>query len=84
MAVALGVETAIIAAALSSFSSSYSESPGRLNIVDRGGVTVIVDYAHNPAAVTALSKFLDTLRKPGRRFIGVYGVPGDRRDEDLV
>ncbi|MFW2853511.1 cyanophycin synthetase [Sphingomonas sp. TX0543] len=84
MAVALGVETAIIAAALSSFSSSYSESPGRLNIVDRGGVTVIVDYAHNPAAVTALSKFLDTLRKPGRRFIGVYSVPGDRRDEDLV
>jgi len=47
-------------------------------------VTVIVDYAHNPAAVAALARYLDTLRRPGRRFIGVYSVPGDRRDEDLV
>jgi cyanophycin synthetase len=81
---ALGVNPAVIAAALSSFSTSYAESPGRLNIVDRGGITVIVDYAHNPAAVTALGKYLSTLRKPGRKIVGTFSVPGDRRDEDLV
>jgi cyanophycin synthetase len=84
MTAALGVDVTLIAAALSSFTTSYAESPGRLNIVERGGITVVVDYAHNPAAVTALSRYLDTLRRPGRRFIGVYSVPGDRRDEDLV
>lgn len=84
MTAALGVDPAVIAAGLSGFTTSYAESPGRLNIVERGGITVIVDYAHNPAAVTALGKFLDTLRRPDRRFIGVYSVPGDRRDEDLT
>jgi len=84
VAAALGVDGTVIATALSSFSTSYAESPGRLNIIERGGVTVVVDYAHNPAAVMALSRYLDTLRRPGRKFIGVYSVPGDRRDEDLV
>lgn len=81
MAVTLGIERNVIAAALTGFSCTFEESPGRLNIVDIHGVTVIVDYAHNPAAVTALGKFLATLRRPGRRFIGTFSVPGDRRDE---
>ncbi len=84
MAAALDIEPAAIAAALSGFSTSFAESPARLNILDVHGITVIVDYAHNPAAVTALGKFLTTLRKPGRRIIGTFSVPGDRRDEDLV
>lgn len=84
MASALGIAPGTIAAALGSFSTTFEESPGRLNIVDRGGVTVIVDYAHNPAAVTALGRYLATLRRPGRRFIGTFSVPGDRRDEDLI
>jgi cyanophycin synthetase len=84
MTAVLDVEPAIIAAALAGFSTSFAESPGRLNIVDVHGITVIVDYAHNPAAVTALGKYLATLRGPGRRVIGTFSVPGDRRDEDLV
>lgn len=84
MGAALDVTPSIIAAALLGFSTTFEESPGRLNIVDRHGITVIVDYAHNPAAVTALGRFLETLRRPGRRMIGTFSVPGDRRDEDLV
>lgn len=84
MAAALGVDTPTIARALAGFSTTFAESPGRLNIVDRHGITVIVDYAHNPAAVTALGRYLATLRLPGRRIIGTFSVPGDRRDEDLV
>ncbi len=81
---ALGVAPATIAGALATFTSDFAQSPGRLNIVDRHGITVIVDYAHNPAAVTALGKFLDTLRGGDRRIIGMLSVPGDRRDEDLT
>ncbi|WP_420853386.1 cyanophycin synthetase [Sphingomonas panacisoli] len=84
IAAGLGVAVDAIATGLAGFTTSYEDSPGRLNIIDRYGVTVIVDYAHNPAAVTALGKFLATLRQPGRRFIGTYSVPGDRRDEDLI
>lgn len=84
MTAALGVEPATIAEGLASFAATFAENPGRLNVIDVHGITVIVDYAHNPAAVTALSRYLATLRKPGRRIIGTFSVPGDRRDEDLV
>lgn len=84
IASALGIAVDAIVTALSGFSTSFEENPGRLNIVDRGGVTVIVDYAHNPAAVNALGRYLATLRRPGRRMIGTFSVPGDRRDEDLI
>jgi cyanophycin synthetase len=80
----LGVAPTTIATALSDFATTFAENPARLNIVERHGVTVIVDYAHNPAAVTALGRFLATLRRPGRRIIGTFSVPGDRRDGDLI
>jgi len=84
IAAALGISLDVIATGLASFTTSWEDSPGRLNIIERHGRTVIVDYAHNPAAVQALAAFLDTLRRPGRRFIGTYSVPGDRRDADLI
>ncbi|WP_249341672.1 cyanophycin synthetase [Sphingomonas sp. 3P27F8] len=84
IAAALAIAPDVIARGLANFTTSYADSPGRLNIVERHGITVIVDYAHNPAAVTALGRYLATLRRPGRRFIGTYSVPGDRRDEDLI
>lgn len=84
IATALGFDIATVVEGLSGFTTSYEDSPGRLNVVDRHGVTIIVDYAHNPAAVEALGRYLATLRRPGRRFIGTYSVPGDRRDADLV
>lgn len=84
IAAALEIQPQVIALGLSSFTTSWQDSPGRLNIAERHGITVIVDYAHNPAAVQALAAYLDTLRRPGRRFIGTYSVPGDRRNEDLI
>jgi len=84
IAAAIDIRSEDIATGLASFTTSWEDSPGRLNILERHGVTVIVDYAHNPAAVQALAAFLDTMRQPGRRFIGTYSVPGDRRDADLI
>ncbi len=42
---------------------------------------MLVDYAHNAAAVQGLMEFV--CRMPARRRIGVVAVPGDRRDEDM-
>jgi cyanophycin synthetase len=42
---------------------------------------VLVDYAHNAAAVAGLMDFVQHVE--ARRRIGVIAVPGDRRDDDV-
>ncbi len=76
---------------LRSFTTSYYLSPGRLNEIDVGGVTVIVDYCHNPPGMRMLGDFVDRLGeslvathelgKPSR--IGMIAAAGDRRDDDM-
>jgi cyanophycin synthetase len=70
-----------IRSGLLSFFPSASLTPGRLNLLRVRQGQVLVDYAHNPAAVEGL---MDLVRQmPVRRRIGVVTAPGDRRDEDL-
>jgi cyanophycin synthetase len=76
-----GMEVERIADGLRAFVPSGRVTPGRMNVVAGRGGTVIVDYAHNPAAVRGLMDFVG--RMPARRRIGVVTMPGDRRDEDL-
>lgn len=83
MTAAYGIPLPTIAAGLSAFSASFEDSPGRLNIVEAHGVKIVVDYAHNPAALAALSVLLEKLRGKGGRILGMIGLPGDRRDSDL-
>ena len=42
---------------------------------------MLVDYAHNPAAIAGLMEFVQSLDANHR--IGIITAPGDRRDEDL-
>jgi cyanophycin synthetase len=42
---------------------------------------VMIDYAHNAAAIAGLMDFVQNL--DAHRRIGVVTAPGDRRDEDL-
>jgi cyanophycin synthetase len=83
---------------LRTFSTSFFQAPGRLNLIDVGGVRVFIDYCHNVDGMRQLADFVnrmmvDTPKKSGRvgppatgsrsgRAIGVLGIPGDRRDED--
>jgi cyanophycin synthetase len=70
-----------IHAGLLSFFPSPTLTPGRLNLLPVRGGQVLVDYAHNPAAVAGL---MDLVRgTPADRRIGVVTVPGDRRDDDI-
>jgi len=79
---ACGFGNAEIADGLRSFVSDSKHNPLRSNLFDVDGVTVIVDYAHNPAAYAALAETARAMT-PGR-LVGVVAAPGDRRDADLV
>ena len=67
---------------LRTFDSSYFQTPGRTNIYDEHPFRVILDYAHNPAAVDAMCGLVDRFDVEGRRIV-VLSAPGDRRDEDI-
>lgn len=85
MAAAYGIAAGTIAAGLTSFRPSFEDSPGRLSLTEAHGVRIVVDYAHNRAALTALAALLASMRgETGARVIGMIGIPGDRRDCDLV
>lgn len=85
MAAAYGIDRAAIADGLSSFRPTFEDSPGRLSLTEMHGVRILLDYAHNRAALTALARLLVTMRGDGdARVIGMIGIPGDRRDCDLV
>jgi cyanophycin synthetase len=79
----LGIRYDDIRAGLLSFFPSPSLTPGRLNLLrHHSGGRVLVDYAHNPAAVAGLMDFAQRL--PVTRRMAILAVPGDRRDEDIV
>jgi cyanophycin synthetase len=70
-----------IRAGLLSFFPSPSLTPGRLNLLRVPKGRVLVDYAHNAAAIRGLMEFVQNI--DANRRIGVVSAPGDRRDEDL-
>ena len=79
---ASGFSNLQIASGLSTFVSDSKTNPLRTNMFDVRGVTVIVDYAHNPAAYAALAEMARALLP--RQLVGIVTAPGDRRDGDLV
>ena len=67
---------------LRTFDSTFFQAPGRTNIYDEHPFRVILDYAHNPAAVRAMCNLVDRFDVKGKRIV-VLAAPGDRRDEDI-
>ncbi len=82
MAFSMGVGLENIRTGLRTFDTSFFQAPGRLNIYDEHPFKVILDYAHNPAAVRAMCDLVDRFEVDGKR-IAVITAPGDRRDEDI-
>lgn len=82
IAYALGKTIEDVRHGLATFSTSFFQAPGRLNVYDDLPFRVILDYAHNPAAIEAMARMVQKLDVKGRR-IGVLAAPGDRRDEDI-
>ncbi|CAN7249493.1 MULTISPECIES: cyanophycin synthetase [Acidovorax] len=77
----VGMPWQTIRRGLSGFVNDSDNAPGRFNIMDYRGATVIADYGHNPDAMRALVQAVDAL--PGKRRSVVISGAGDRRDEDI-
>ena len=67
---------------LQTFTTSFYEAPGRLNVFDGHPFRVILDYAHNPAAVQVMAELVGRMDVAGRRILAI-AAPGDRRDQDI-
>jgi len=77
----LGLTWPTIEAGLSSFVNDAQTAPGRFNVFDYRGATVIADYGHNPDAILALVQAIESM--PATRRMVVISGAGDRRDEDI-
>jgi cyanophycin synthetase len=77
-----GLSFDAVRSGLASFVSDADGAPGRFNVMDYRGATVIADYGHNPDAMRALVGAVDAM-PAGRRSV-VISAAGDRRDQDIV
>lgn len=78
---ALGLGWDTIRRGLASFVNDAATAPGRFNVFDYRGATLIADYGHNPDAIIALVAAIDNM--PAKRRCVVISGAGDRRDEDI-
>ncbi len=78
---AVGTPWDAIQKGLASFISDLHGVPGRFNVFDYRGATVIADYGHNPDAIAALVAGVENM--PAKRRSVVISGAGDRRDEDI-
>lgn len=76
-----GVSLEDLRVGLTTFNAGTAQTPGRLNFIDVGDVTVLMDYAHNPAGLLGLTKFVTKLPNKYRTIL--LNVAGDRRDDDI-
>ncbi len=79
---ALGVPAEVIRTGMESFSPTMDKVPGRFNLVQVGGATVIFDYGHNTSALAAMLEAVEQF--PNARRTCIYSAAGDRRDTDMV
>ena len=70
-----------ISQGLATFISDVQGVPGRFNVFDYRGATVIADYGHNPDAIQALVNAVDNMPAATRSVV-ISGA-GDRRDQDI-
>ncbi|KFI06893.1 cyanophycin synthetase [Massilia sp. BSC265] len=79
---AVGIDWDKIRLGLKTFVGESDNAPGRFNVFDYRGATVIADYGHNPDAIAALVNAVEAM--PGKRRSVVISGAGDRRDQDIT
>ncbi len=78
---ALELDAEYIRQGLRTFTTSYFQTPGRLNMLDYRGGRVLIDYCHNPAGMAMMADFIKRLAP--QHTLAMIAIPGDRRDEDI-
>ena len=77
----VGIDWDAIRDGLKTFANDSDNAPGRFNVFSYRGATLIADYGHNPDAILALVRAVETM--PAKRRSVVISGAGDRRDEDI-
>ena len=93
---AAGAHLHDIRSGLRTFSTSYFQAPGRLNLFELSGVKVLIDYAHNAAGLQTVGDFVERMTADVRDHapagtaswtanlrVAVIATAGDRRDDDM-
>jgi cyanophycin synthetase len=78
----VGLSIPQIVIGLESFSAHMDKVPGRFNLLDVHGATVVADYGHNSSSLLAIIEALGQFPH-GHRTV-VYSAAGDRRDIDMI
>jgi cyanophycin synthetase len=78
----LGIPNETIRTELETFQSDAATNPGRFNVLEHRGATVIIDDSHNTSALSALIAAIDKF--PGDRRTAVYSSGDGRRDADII
>jgi cyanophycin synthetase len=81
-ATCLGVPAEVIRTRAENFAADMDKVPGRFNLLEIRGATVIVDYGHNCHSLNAMIAALEIFPQPHRTC--VYSTAGDRRDCDII
>jgi cyanophycin synthetase len=79
LAAVLGLPADAVEQGLRTFKPN--DNPGRGNIIEVGGRTVLIDFAHNPHGVRAIMKLARS--QPAARRLLLIGQAGDRGDDDI-
>lgn len=79
VAAGLGLDVAAMRSGLRAFKTT--SNPGRTNHFKLGGADVLVDFAHNPHGLKALTEMGRAM--PAKRRLIVLGQAGDRSDEAI-
>lgn len=77
----LGVPLDAMRRAMREFTRHAGDNAGRANVLDLSGITLVIDYAHNPHGMAALAAMVSAL--PARRRLVLIGQAGDRADEAI-
>jgi UDP-N-acetylmuramyl tripeptide synthase len=81
-ALALAVAPPTISEVFGRFGARAEDNPGRMMRFARDGVTILIDYAHNPDGLRGFLKVASHLRRDGRLAI-ILGQAGNRQDADI-
>jgi cyanophycin synthetase len=82
-ALALAITPLAISEVFARFGARIEDNPGRMMRFERDGVTVLIDYAHNPDGLRGFLKVASHLRREGSRLAVILGQAGNRQDADV-
>jgi cyanophycin synthetase len=82
-ALAIGIPQQTVVEGLRTFRPDPEHNPGRMNFFSLGGISVVMDLAHNEAGLEAMVEIMNGVRRPGARILLGLGAVGDRQDDLL-